>query len=93
MACTICGDAPYTGQNLLDRDTIEDRLRTCQRCMPGYLCGLCRWEKSPGNVVCLACVDSEDECLLGDNSRYAALKGYWESIDGMEKKRRGTETN
>ena len=77
LSCTICGDAPYPGQKLLDRDLEWDRRQTCQRCEPDYLCDLCRCEPSPGNFACLACLYPEEECRLGDNRRLAALQMFW----------------
>ena len=83
VSCTICGDTPYSGQALLDRDLPGDEERTCYRCVPAYLCARCRIELprsklSPGGVVCLACVEQNEEGLLVDNRRLLALKMFWD---------------
>ena len=82
-ACTICGDTPFPGQELLDRDRQEDYAATCQRCYPEYLCNLCLCDHN----LCLACLEPGEEGELDDKSRrrLAALKGYWEIQDACDK--------
>ena len=81
-ACTICGDTPFPGQELLDRDFEADFEATCQRCHPAYLCNLCLCD----HKVCLACLEPEEEDMLDDKHRcrLAALKRYWEIQDERE---------
>ena len=75
-ACTICGDAPFPGQQLLDRDVPADLAVTCQRCYPSYLCNLCLCKP----MICLACLEPGEESTLDHKSgrRLAALKVFWE---------------
>ena len=76
-ACTICGDTPYRGSRLLDRDFDLDS--TCQECYPEYLCMLCLCD----HKVCLACLQPWEEELLDDKRRrrLAALTHYWDMQD------------
>ena len=75
-ACTICGDAPFPGQQLLDRDVAADLAVTCQRRHPEYLCNLCLCKP----MICLACLEPGEESTLDHKSgrRLAALKVFWE---------------
>ena len=85
-ACTICGDTPYPGQKLLDRELKKDREKTCERCCPEYLCNLCLCEHN----VCLACLEPEQEISLNHKSRCRldALKVFWDR-DWQEQKGKG----
>ena len=82
-ACTICGDTPFLGQKLLDRECLADIEASCQRCLPEYLCNLCLCYHN----LCLACLEPGEEEELDDKSRrrLAALKGYWEIQDACDK--------
>ena len=84
VACTICGGAPYSGQDLLGRDNDS----TCQRRSAAYSCKLCRWEPLPGYRVRLACIESEAEDMLTDKRRLASLKRFWELQDARDEARR-----
>ena len=83
-ACTICGDTPFPGRQLLDRELKADYEATCKRCHPEYLCNLCLCEHN----VCLACLKPDEEGSLDHKSRcrLAALKVYWER-DSREQSR------
>ena len=69
---------------VLDRDLPEDK--TCVRCCLEFLCTRCRVEVSTGEMVCLACVEDEEEYMLSDwdARRLRALKSWWHYLDTQE---------